>query len=157
MLQGTSQSSWSPWTEAIIMRKGTGWEKPARQSWEAGITEIRSCPDQVPILACAVSLDKPPHQHPGPPGEVPGALRAVSGAGGHAAVAASWAPEDETHNPALGGVAAPSDQLDGSAAADPRAARQARAGRQAWGYSGLRRTSALKPDVPPSSAPVTPL
>uniref|UniRef100_A0A8C2NGX0 GPN-loop GTPase 2 n=1 Tax=Capra hircus TaxID=9925 RepID=A0A8C2NGX0_CAPHI len=80
-----------------------------------------------------------------------------SGAGGHAAVAASWAPEDETHNPALGGVAAPSDQLDGSAAADPRAARQARAGRQARGYSGLRRTSALKPDVPPSRAPVTPL
>lgn len=60
MLQGTSQASWSPWPEAIIMRKGTGWEEPARHSWEAGITEIRSCPDQVPILACAVSLDKPP-------------------------------------------------------------------------------------------------
>ena len=82
-----------------------------------------------PSLPVLSALTSPPHQHPGPPGEVPGTLRAVSGSGGHAAVAASWAPEDKTHDPALGRVAAPSDPLDSSAAADPRAALQARAGR----------------------------
>lgn len=78
-----------PKLELIVVRRGGDGSHLPDMVVEPASIEVGSRPCQCPSLPVLPALTQPP-QYPGRPGEVPGSLRPVSGAGSHAAVAASW-------------------------------------------------------------------